>query len=180
METRELPNLGMGGKKTLHTSTFKTKHNGGGRGEEAVCALGRHIKAGSRRPGWFTLPPKASWRLGSSITWGWRKQCTREAHRGPTQSVETRELHLIPKRNLEKKKKSTGTVREEHREASPTIQTARVTTTKRERLTRHVGWVKREKRPSEARKRPQPTESFHVTHFKDSVSAPICRYNKDR
>ncbi|KAK7806323.1 hypothetical protein U0070_027325 [Myodes glareolus] len=62
-----------------------------------------------------------------------------EAHRGPTQSVETRELHLIPKRNLEKKKKSTGTVREKHREASPTIQTARVTTTKRERLTRHVG-----------------------------------------
>ena len=99
------PTWGWGEKKTLHTSTFKTKHNGGGRGEEAVCALGRHIKAGSRRPGWFTLPPKASWRLGSSITWGWRKQCTREAHRGPTQSVETRELHLIPKRNLEKKKK---------------------------------------------------------------------------
>ena len=181
METRELPNLGMGGKKNpSHLHLQNQTQWWWSWGRSGVCTREAH-KSRQQKAGLVHPSPQGLMETRELHNLGVEKT----VHSGGTQGT-----HPVrgdsgapsdPQKKLgKKKKKSTGTVREEHREASPTIQTARVTTTKRERLTRHVGWVKREKRPSEARKRPQPTESFHVTHFKDSVSAPICRYNKDR
>lgn len=117
---------------------------------------------------------------------------------------ETRELHnLVPA--CKRKKKSTGMAREKHRETGPTIQTERVTNHEAgtpdtlhhgqkqgkeaghlkkphgKAQQRDAGWARRGKiTPSEARKRDRHLASFNVTQLKDSVSAPICRYNKDR
>lgn len=157
METRELHNLGRGVRK------------------KKISALGRHM--GSRGPrktrelhSLVPAPPKK--KKSTSTVKGSIERQLPPSKRSGRQTTKRGRLTRFTT-GKKKKKKARKPVISKSTHGPQPQKAARNPGTR-------AGLDGKKITPSEAQKTDRHLASFNVTQLKDSVSAPICRYNKDR